>query len=297
MMNKKFAGVKGGEGEEVPLAEMVENEERVEELFGIAEQRGGLPWRKKGILPLLVFTAITSWRESFPTWPFVVRGPVASKLCDLTGEAKSAWNRGATLFSTFVDRTKAVVHRSSVGNDNPGFKGCLTYSFELADKFIHCLPPPNNVVLRSKALLAAKGPWFTAANIEWGGGESIAKLESGRKIWIIATNAASSKFLMSIESFEMLYRFLTEPKQLYTKKRKLIRGLRYHLAQPGDVVIQPPLCAHIVLTGRSLNSDGTVQWALVHGWEGINVADSECLHLVQNLILQAQVQNHFTKIE
>ena len=87
-------------------------------------------------------------------------------------------------------------------------KGCLTYFFELADRFVHCLPPPNNVVLRSKALLAAKGPWFTAAHNEWGGGESIAKLESGRKIWIIAINTGQHcKFRMGIESFEMLYRF------------------------------------------------------------------------------------------
>ena len=59
-----------------------------------------------------------------------------------------------------------------MGNDNPGFKGCLTFSFELADKFIPCLPPPNNVVVRFKAFLAAKGPWFTAAHIEWGGGDA-----------------------------------------------------------------------------------------------------------------------------
>ena len=30
-----------------------------------------------------------------------------------------------------------------------------------------------------------------------------------------------------------------------------------------------------MLTGRSFDSDGTVQWALNHGWEGINVADSK----------------------
>ena len=135
----------------------------------------------------------------------------------------------------------------------------LDVLFELADKFVHCLPPPNNVVLRSKALLAARGPWFTAAHIEWGGGGSIAKLESGLKVWIIAINTASSKFLMGIESFVTLYRFLKEPKQLDRKERRLIRGLRYHLAQPGDVVIQPPLCAHIVLTVRFFNSDGTGQ--------------------------------------
>ena len=77
---------------------------------------------------------------------------------------------------------------------------------------------------------------------------------------------------MSVQSFNHLYRLLVEPKTLYSRiERKLIRDLRYHLAEPGDVIIQPPCYAHCVLTGCSSNTDGTVRWALVHGWEGNNV--------------------------
>ena len=42
-----FEGVEGGESEEVPPVELIENEVRVEELFAIAELRGCLPWRKR----------------------------------------------------------------------------------------------------------------------------------------------------------------------------------------------------------------------------------------------------------
>ena len=62
----------------------------------------------------------------------------------------------------------------------------------------------------------------------------------------------------------------------------MIRDLRYHLAEPGDVIIQPPCYAQCVLTGRSLNTDGTVRLALVHGWEGINVNDQELIVFLDN---------------
>ena len=148
--------------------------------------------------------------------PPVVRGPEANNLCDLTGKAKLEWNCGATLFSSFKAAAKATVHRWSVSTDNPGFKGCLTFSFELPDKFISCLAP-EYIKIRSKA---TKGPWFTCAHIEWGGSESIAKLESGRKIWIFASTIASSQFLMSVQCFDHLYRLLVEPQTLFSRRER-----------------------------------------------------------------------------
>ena len=101
-----------------------------------------------------------------------------------------------------------------------------------------------------------KGPWFTAGHIESAGGESIAKLASGRKLWIISTNFASSQFVLNITDFNSVYRLLMLRESMNRNKKKLCRGLRYPLAEPGDVLIQPPLFAHCVLTGRSLTSDG-----------------------------------------
>ena len=132
---------------------------------------------------------------------------------------------------------------------------------------------PDYITVTSKDLLAVKGPWFTAGHIESAGGESIAKLASGRKLWIISTNFASSQFVLNITDFNSVYRLLMLPESMNRNERKLCRGLRYHLAEPGDVLIQPPLFAHCVLTGRSLTSDGMSRWSLVHGWEGVNISD------------------------
>ena len=220
-MNVEYSGVEEGEGEELPHSSMIESEEKVESIFRIAEQQGGLPWRRRGILPILVVSLI-NWVGSFPMQPLVVRSHEANKLCTLTWKAKLAWNEGATLFSSFKAAAKTTVHRWSVGTDNPGFKGCLTFSSELPDNFISCLA--SAIKIRSKAFLATKGSWFACAYFECGGSESFAKLESGRKIWIFASTIASSQFLMSVQSFSPLYRLLVEPKTLYSRReRKLIR--------------------------------------------------------------------------
>ena len=52
------AGAEVSDGEEVPPT--VPDESRVEKVFAEVEQRGGLAWRQRGILPLLV-VSIFSW--------------------------------------------------------------------------------------------------------------------------------------------------------------------------------------------------------------------------------------------
>ena len=88
-MNVECSGVEGGEGEELPHSSIIENEEKVESIFRIAEQQGGLPWRRRGILAILVVSLI-NWVGSFPMQPLAVRGPEANSLCSLTGKAKLA---------------------------------------------------------------------------------------------------------------------------------------------------------------------------------------------------------------
>ena len=58
-MNVECSGVEGGEGEgeELPHSSMIENEEKVESIFRMAEQQGGRPWRRRGILPILVVSS------------------------------------------------------------------------------------------------------------------------------------------------------------------------------------------------------------------------------------------------
>ena len=73
------------DGQEVPPT--VPEESRVEEVFAEVEQRGGLAWRQRGILPLLV-VSIFSWGIKYPTVPTVVRGAAADSLCNLAPRVK-----------------------------------------------------------------------------------------------------------------------------------------------------------------------------------------------------------------
>ena len=96
-------GAEVSDGEEVPPT--VPEESRVEEVFAEVEQRGGLAWRQRGILPLLV-VSIFSWGIKFPTVPTEVRGAAADSLCDLAPRVKSLWNKGACAFSDFLRDTR-----------------------------------------------------------------------------------------------------------------------------------------------------------------------------------------------
>ena len=260
----------GGEGEEV--LNPVREEERVEELFEEASLRGGLKWRRWGILPVLVLYQFMGWGDSFPKEPVVLRGQAADALCSLSDTVKAAWKSGACSFREFAQSCKALVHSSSSGKDLPGFEGSRTRSFDLDRDEEVTIDAPPYVTVDSKAFLAAKGPWFTAGHVESGGCESIARLESGRKIWIIASHDTSSRLIMSIQDFGTLHRLLTHEGDK-NETIKQYPGLFYHLALPGDILIQPACMAHCVVTARSVDSTGASIWSLVHGWEGLDLRD------------------------
>ena len=198
-------------------------------------------------------------------------------VCDMAPRVKSLSNKGACAFSEFLQSAGVTVTSRSKGRDNRGLEGSRTCSFVLPDSAVNCLAP-DYIKVGSKALFAAKGPWMTCVHIEPAGGESIAKLSSGRKLWIIATNIGSSRFLMSIQSFDHFYQRLMGAKSKRSKTHKQdkrnIRGLRFHLAEEGDVLFQPACYAHCVLTGRAFAADGSTRWALMHGWEGLDLRDT-----------------------
>ena len=253
----------GCEGEdETPIVSV---EKAVEDVFKEAEERGGLKWRSRGILPVIVVT-ILNWLESFPKQPVVVRGDLADKLCCMASEVKQMWNAGKVGMEAFLRNSRStVLNRSNSLSNPPGFLGSRSISFELPWNCVQ-VSAPEYISLSSKACLATTGPWFTNGHIESAGGESIARLESGRKLWIIASNIESSRLIAKIQTFQEFHHLLMSRSQR-SEDCPEFNGLRYHLALPGDVLIQPPCYAHCVLTGRS---EG---WALVHGWEGLNLHD------------------------
>ena len=198
-------------------------------------------------------------------------------LCVLSPQVEAFWNHGHVLFESFENRFDAVVHATSSGLDK-GFEGSRTVSFELSDDCVR-VDVPSCISVDSKALLAIKGPWFTSGHIESAGAESVAKLESGRKLWLIASNTESFRFLYGIQTFKDFHHLLMD-RARYGINGKLCRDLSYHLTKPGDLLIQPRF-AHCVLTGRTSAVDGSTSWSLVHEWEGLNVSD----HLRGSLVI------------
>ena len=112
--------------------------------------------------------------------------------------------------------------------------------------FNHCLSPYcflDQKVTSCMGLLI-KGPWFTYAHTETGGGASFALLNTGIKIWCASTSCTGTRFLErcchSPEGFiELLQRGPRERESRY---------LQFTIQRPGDLIYIPHLLAHAVLT-------------------------------------------------
>ena len=92
--------------------------------------------------------------------------------------------------------------------------------------------------------LLIKGPWFTYAHTEIGGGASFALLNTGVKIWCASTSSTGTRFFErcchSPEGFiELMQRGSRERESRY---------LQFTFQRPGDLVCIPRLLAHAVLT-------------------------------------------------
>ena len=112
--------------------------------------------------------------------------------------------------------------------------------------FSPCLPPYcflDQIVTSCMGLLI-RGPWFSFAHTEVGGGASFALLITGIKIWCASTSSTGTRFFErcchSPEAFiELLQRGPHERESRY---------LQFTLQRPGDLIYIPHLLAHAVLT-------------------------------------------------
>ena len=112
--------------------------------------------------------------------------------------------------------------------------------------FSHCLSPYCSVdqIVTSCMGLLIKGPWFTYAHTEIGGGASFALLNTGIKIWCTSTLSTSTRFFEqcchSPEGFiELMQRGPRERESLY---------LQFTVQRHGDLIYIPHPLAHAVLT-------------------------------------------------
>ena len=113
-------------------------------------------------------------------------------------------------------------------------------------KFSHCLSPYcflDQVVTSCMGLLI-KGPWFTYAHTEIGGGASFALLNKGFKIWCASTSSTGTRFFeRCCHSPESLIELLQ-----HGPRERESRYLQFTIQRPGDLIYIPHLLAHAVLT-------------------------------------------------
>ena len=119
-------------------------------------------------------------------------------------------------------------------------------SIQADTNFSHCLSRScflDQIVTSCMGLLI-KGPWFTYAHTEIGGGASFALLNTGIKIWRASTSSTGTRIFErcchSPEGFmELMQRGPRERESRY---------LQFTLQHPGDLIYTPHLLAHAVLT-------------------------------------------------
>ena len=131
--------------------------------------------------------------------------------------------------------------------------------------FSHCLSPYcflDQIVTSCMGLLI-KGPWFTFAHTEIGGGRSFILLNEGIKIWCASNSSSGTRlFERCCHSPEKFMELM----QRGPHKREA-RFLRFTLQLPGDLIYIPHLLAHAVL---KLDTDSPT---ISSGWDAATTSN------------------------
>ena len=106
-----------------------------------------------------------------------------------------------------------------------------------------------------------------------GGGESIAKVISGSKLWLITTNARAGRLLFARSTClldQSIVEFLTKPRPKNYVPNAFEKNVYYHVAEAGDIIIQPAFAVHAVITAPEVSRRRKC-WSLVTGFEAVDV--------------------------
>ena len=103
-----------------------------------------------------------------------------------------------------------------------------------------------------------------------GGGESIAKVISGSKLWPITTNARAGRLLFARSTYQSTVEFLTKPRPENYVPNAFEKNVYYHVAEAGDIIIQPAFAVHAVITAPEVSRRRKC-WSLVTGFEAKDV--------------------------
>ena len=226
-----------------------------------------------GLVSLAYNHCLRNWefsQSSFPKEPFFIRGRNCKEIYSWSDRLLIKWNDGEVDAKQFIESEESLFQIET--SDKLNLIGSQSFSFELPKKENIIYKEYPNLVAHSFGALATRGPWYTEPHIEWGGGESVASLISGSKLWIITAKAESSKLLYAkeLESFDAMYRLLSSATPS-PKQALLLSNCYYHLGEPGDLIVQPAFATHCVFTEPTFDRSGQPKWALVSGYEAIDL--------------------------
>ena len=138
--------------------------------------------------------------------------------------------------------------------------------------FRHCLSPYCIIdqVITSCMALLMKGPRFTFAHTEIGGGAFFAFLKKRIKIWCASTSSRGTRLFErcchSLEGFiELMQR---DPRE------REVRYLQFTLQRPGDLIYIPQLLAHALLT---LNTGSPTNLFILSAWDAATTTNQETI--------------------
>ena len=145
--------------------------------------------------------------------------------------------------------------------------GNFTKSIQADMHFSHCLSPHSFIdqVITSCMGLLLKGPWFTFAHTEIGGGASFASMNKGIKIWCASTSSTGTRF------FERCSHCPESSKEIMQRgpREGESRYLQFTLQRLGDLIYIPHLLAHAVLT---LDTGSPT---ILSGWDAATTTNQE----------------------
>ena len=228
---------------------------KIQELFHRIENEDLMQYLNIKPLKIVEDANFSLCNRPFPKEAFVV---VVVVCCNLKDDVSKMWNggdvniewrrcqyRGDVNIESFMKKYSKAENARNEGNGLEGFESTKTVSFQIKRNNLQLELSPE-LTLIATDLLVAKGSWFTNGHIEFGGADSVAELVSGCKLWIMSQSVNTSRFLLKIRTFNQLLNFLiVKPGENVTTRYK---GLFYHVGKRGDLIIQPSLFAHCVVT-------------------------------------------------
>ena len=213
------------------------------------------------------------FNQEFPRESFL-RGAAANVVYRWSPKAMELYNDGDCVIEDLVTKLKCDGLMTNNGDDF-GFPGSRTLSFSFAEDSKDIVFPEHpNLKITSRGSIAKLGEWVTVGHIEWGGGESIAKVIGGSQMWIICNKIEAGVELFKQDKWTKLRDFILDGVtsdaacSSGTKRKSKVRYF-YHLAEPEDVIVQPSCAVHAVLTEAKRNRKNELVWSIVSGYEAI----------------------------